>query len=282
MLYSPYVCGFGALYDNFGATITETGIGTSVPASATVNQKSATVQLIAAATIVEHCYGIGILFTGGATSAAAKRYLVDIMYDPAGGTNWQVLIPNLYSNSPSLIAGGYKYFFPIRIPAGSSLGARTQCSVASGAMRVAVQLYGNPSRPELVKFGTYVEAFGVVESTTSGTALTPGNAVIGAYASIGTTAKDLWWWQWGGIGTNDTTMGAFSQQGDVAVGDATFKKTCVDNCIQVNTAAEQSGKDAFGFKIPVRLIPAGSTVWVRSAGSGAADTTPTTTAYGMG
>jgi len=283
MLWTPQN-EFGYTVDNFGATITDAGFATSVNAHATnANQKGTAVSLIAGASVLQDIFGVAIVFTGGNTAASIRRFLADLLVDPAGGTAWSTLIPNLFVNNPSLLCGGYRYYFPIYIKAGSSIGCQQQCSTANIPFRCGVRLFGKPSRPELVKVGSQVEAFGVTAASTSGTALTPGNAVVGAYASMGTSVADLWWWQWGGIGTNDTTMtpqkGGF---GDVAAGDATNKKICVEGCNQMVTAAEESTKEAFGLMVPIRHIKGGETVYVRASMSGAADTTPTTTAYGLG
>src|SRR5690242_9590746 len=127
MLFNPMVNGLGATVDNFGATITDSGIGSNVIANGSANTKGTATICITALNNQKASYGIGILLTGGNTSAAIRRYLVDILWD-AGPTPSTVRIPNLYANSPSLIAGGYRYYFPIYIPAGFPIAARCQCS----------------------------------------------------------------------------------------------------------------------------------------------------------
>jgi hypothetical protein len=268
--------------DNYGATLTDAGQGALITASASANVKGATTSCLAGASVTSDVYGIGITFCGGNASATVRRYLADLMIDPAGGTTWVALINNLYVNSPALTGGGYRYFFPLFLKAGTSVGLRTQSNVASATMRGAVQLYGKPTRSELIKVGSRVETFGAVTATTSGTAVTPGNAVAGAYVSLGTTANECWWWQWGGVGCNDTTQGLNALMGDVAAGDATNKKICADSITQNNTAAEQSGKEALGLRPPYRVIKAGETVYVRVSGSVLGDTTTDTTAYAVG
>jgi hypothetical protein len=281
MLFSP-LGEIQATIDNYGTTLTDTGQGVALTASATTNTKGTTVSMWAGASVVDDVYGVGITFCGADTSATIIRFLADLMIDPAGGTTWTALINNLYVNSPALTGGGYRYYFPILIKAGTSIGMRIQSNVASQTCRVAVQLYGKPTHPELTKVGSRVETYGAVTSTTSGTAVTPGAGVTGTYVSVGTTAGECWWWQWGGVGCADTTQQLNALMGDVACGDATNKKVCADSITQNNTAAEQSGKEALGLRPPYRVIGAGQTVYVRVSGSVAGDTTTTTTAYAVG
>ena len=284
MLFAP-VCELQSVGDNYGATFTEAGLGTGLTASATANTKGSVVSLLAGASVPFDVYGVGITFFGGSASATVRRYLTDIVIDPAGGTTWDTtnpICPNLLANSPALVCGGWRYFFPLYVKAGTSFGARTQCSAASAALRCAIQLYGQPTHPENWRTGTRVIAFGVNTATTSGTAVTVGSGAIGSYTLMGATARELWWWQWGGIASNDTTMGLDACMGDVATGDGTTFKLCVDSCMQNKTAAEQAGKEAFGLRVPIREVASGANVYVRVSNTSAGDTTPTTTAYGLG
>jgi hypothetical protein len=282
MLYTRHN-NFEQTINNFGATYTDAGYGTSITASGTTNTKGSTTQLLSGATVTDDVYGVAVTFAGGTTSATVLRFLVDIQIDNAGGTSWTTLIPNLLANSPSLNAGGYRYYFPIFIKAGSSIGARCQSNVASRALRVGISLSTRPSRPDMLMVGSYVEAFGVVTASTSGTAVTPGTSALGSYSSsLGTLARDLWWWQWGGIATNDTTITAKGAFGDVSVGDATNKRSAFRGGAMNTTAAEEVGMEAMGETPPIRYCKAGENVYVRVAGTAAPDTTPTTTAYGMG
>lgn len=281
MLWTP-LGEIQATIDNYGTTLTDAGQGVLLTASATANTKGSTVTMWTGASITDDVYGIGITFCGGNASATVRRYLADLMVDPAGGTSWAAKISNLYVNSPALTGGGYRYFFPLFLKAGTSIGMACQSNVASATMRVAIQLYGKPTHPELVKVGCRVETFGANTATTSGTAITPGNAVLGTYTSVGTTSNECWWWQWGGVGCNDTTQQLNALMGDIACGSATDKKTCADSITQNNTAAEASGKEAMGLRAPYRVIPAGQTVYCRVSGSVAGDTSTDTICYGLG
>jgi len=272
-----------SITDNFGATYTDAGLGTTATSGGSTHQKGTPVTLIAGSSVISDIYGIAILFCGGNASNAIRRYFADILVDPNGGSNWNVKIPNLFVNNASLIQGGYRYFFPLYLKSGTSIGFQHQCNLAATALRCSIQLYGKPKNPELWPIGTIVESFGVNLGTTVGTAVVAGTSVLGSYTQIGTTTRKLWWWQWGGFGFDESSFLANSILGDVAAGVAGNQKICCDNCIQSYTAGEQCGKDSIGFRIPYRIIPESSPVWVRAACTGTPEgtATATTTAYGM-
>jgi hypothetical protein len=267
--------------DNFGATYTDAGFGASATSGGSANTKGAAVSLIAGASVTEDVYGIAICFSGGNASAAVRNYLADILVDEAGGSSWTVRIPNLLVNSAALGAGGYWYYFPLFIKAGSSIGFQQQCGVASTALRCGVKLFGKPSRPDLIKAGSKVEAIGVNTGTSQGTAITPGTSAMGSYtAALGTAANDNWWWQ-GGFATNDTTQTTLLYLLDIAAGDATNKKLCCENLRITNTTAEFMGKGHTGTRDNIRHIKAGESVYARAAGIAAPDNTCTVAAYGL-
>ena len=188
---------FNFTVDNFGSTYSDTGVGTNSPGHANANTKGANTAMIAA--LAEDCYGLAILFSGGFTAATTRRALVDVLIDPAGGTSWSVLIANLLSCGASYQPGGYWYYFPIFLKAGTALGSAHQDLVATTqALRVGYRVYGRPSHPHLLRVGSRVDTFGAVTGTTTGTAFTPGTSVMGALSSsFGTMTRDAWWWQCG-------------------------------------------------------------------------------------
>lgn len=270
--------------DNFGATYTDAGIGLNCPGNASANVKGANTSMLVG--IAEDCYGILIGFSGGNTSAATRRNLVDLLIDPAAGvgnagSSWAVAIANLYCAYSGLIMGGYWYYFPLYLAAGTAIGGANQSLTAStSALRMCVRCYGKPSHPELIKVGSKVETIGAVTATTTGTAFTPGTGAMGSYSSMGTTTNDLWWWQVG-MGWNDTSLSDGATLLDVAAGDASNKRICAENVKFVYTNAEQGGKDAFGSTTPRRFVKGGETVYVRGA-TILVETTPTAVVYGLG
>lgn len=280
---------FNFSVDNFGATYTDAGIGTNVPGNASANVKGANTALLTG--IAEDCYGIAICFSGGSTSTAIRRQMVDLLIDPGAGvggagSSWSVAIANLYANSPTLLGNsgfvGCWYYFPLFLKAGTAIGAAHQDLVAGTlALRVAVRVYGKPTRPDLIKVGTKVQTIGATVGTTTGVAVTPGTSVQGAYsASLGTTNFDAWWWQLG-IGSADAALLAISYIFDVAV-DATNKRLVAPGIRYGTSSLENAGKSAIGICPPVKRVPAGTDIYVRGACTSAPDTGFTAIVYALG
>jgi hypothetical protein len=292
MLWTPG-CAFNWSVDNFGATYSDAGFGVNSPGHANANTKGANTNMLNG--IAEDCYGMAICFTGNNVTGTTKRSLTDILIDPdAGvgnaGSSWSVLINNLYSAYAALGCGGYWYYFPVYLKAGTAIGSAHQDLVAGTvALRVGIKVFGKPTRPELLRVGTKIETFGAVTGTTTGSSITPGTNAMGAWTgTLGTTSNALFWWQ-GGLGYNDATIGGGTNISestllDISVSqDAGTTKTIVAENIMANfSATEQGGKAAFGSRLPYYDAPAGSTVYMRAASSIAPNTTPTVVAYGLG
>jgi hypothetical protein len=138
---------------------------------------------------------IAIGLTNTSSTGADTSALCDIMYDPAGGTSWQVLIPNLICGyrvvSGATFAPMSQYVFPLYIPRGSSIGARWQSIVAipSSVLRVQVTIWGGPSSPGFW-YGTKVTDVGTNTATSAGVDLNPGSTgSYSAWTSIGGTSN---------------------------------------------------------------------------------------------
>ena len=163
---------------------------------ATPHTKSAVTALIATP-LAQPCYMVMVTLYDTVLAANDTSSLCDIMYDPAGGTAWSVLIPNLvcgfsptYSNTS---APPISYNFPLYVPRGSSIGARWQTIRASPAagtrVSVMVTLYGGPSVPGFW-FGTKVTDIGSDTAGSAGLDHNPGDSgTYSAFASIGGTSN---------------------------------------------------------------------------------------------
>jgi len=274
--------------DNFGATFTDGGLGTNSPGHANANQKGANTNIISG--IAEDCYGLAICFSGGNSNGVSRQCMVDILIDPAAGagnagSSWSVLIANLAAKSSAFTAGapGVWYYFPIYLAAGTAIGtAHQDSSATTQALRVAIRVYGKPSRPDLLKVGTRVQTLGATTATTVGVTVTPGTSAMGSYsATLGTLNFDAWWWQLGILST-DGTMTANSYLFDVAA-NATNKIMCMEGVQHtVVGTVEQSGKSAFGAEVPYRMISSGQDVYVRGAGNAAPDSGMSAIVYALG
>ena len=268
--------------DNFGATYSEAGFGTGMTTGA-ANTKGTAVTLLSGATVTEDVYGIALNFFGGATSAAVRQFLADLLIDEAGGTSWSAKIANLIVDAPSLLFMGYSYYFPLYIKAGTSIGMQAQCQAATIALRCAVKVFGKPSHPHLLRVGTRVETLGADTATSAGVVVTPGTNALGAYtASLGTLANDNWWWQMG-YAINDSTITSAVYHLDVKAGNGTNDKLCIEGILTSGSAVEQMAKTAFGYGLPIRRVAAGSNVYVRAAAmAGAPDSNVSVCAYALG
>lgn len=169
--------------------------GTSITAG-TSNANGSTVALFTALTHdVEYLILQPIGFW---TAAAVNRTMIDIMIDPAGGSSWATtpLIADLICGGWANVtgAGGVSsYHFPLRIPAGASLGARARCShtVAATGATIMATVFGGNRNPGSWWAGSKVTAIGTTGATSSGTSITPGaTGAYSAWTSVGSTLAD--------------------------------------------------------------------------------------------
>lgn len=276
---------------NVASITNNAAIGTAISSAGSANTVGTTVELLSAATVAEDVYGILLCFNNGSTSATVKSFLANLVTDPAGGTSWSTVIPNLIANGPGLPTStttgsqhpGVWYYFPLFIPAGSSIGCNVQCAAASASINCWITVYGKPSRPDLLRVGTYVDAFGDTPATSLGTAITPGTTgAEGSYVKLGSdTAKNYWWWQFG-YAANDTTQAMVSILADIARGDATTKDLIAENLLVMGNVNEISSVIN-----PMRPdlyceVPSGIGIYGRMSGASAPDTASQMIVYGLG
>lgn len=164
---------------------TANGGGVLVTAGA-INTKGA-VAVVSASTPFDS-WGVHVALTN---KSAAADLLVDIMLGVAGQE--YSIIPNIYYTAGSNSSYGKNYFFPVFIPAGSRVTARSQSATASVTCRVAAWLMqagakGHPCVGKIVDLGTNLAA-------SRGTPLgDPAAASWGAWTQIAATAGfDLDW-----------------------------------------------------------------------------------------
>lgn len=257
-------------------------IGTSI---APGENTYGTYEEIVAGSLVSHdVYLIDVIIGTGAATAAARDILVTLGIDPDGGTSFSDFISHLMGSNASeyttaTSGGGVSYRFPIFLRAGSSIAAKASVNnVSLSELRVAVVLYGKPSNPEAVWAGSFVQTFGATPASSSGTALTPGEASGGAWVELGTLDKTIRHWE-AGIGFNTGTFTAGVMHCDLGIGDATDKKTPIVDGYATISAAERLYKThwaAPGIGAP------GDKVYGRAQGSDPATANMSMIAYGVG
>lgn len=250
------------------------------------NSKGSWAEIVDGALITEDIWGIEINFNSGAVSAAARNIIADIGIDPSAGTSYVSIINNLLATScaPRNVGqGGFWYYFPLHIPAGSSIACRGSVDNATvGTFRVAIKVAGQPRYPGATKVGKRVETIGAVTGTSEGTVVSAGGASEGSWTSLGTLARDAYYFQMG-IGSSDASLTAGSCDWDLAVGDATNKRIVAEplmRSIVTGTGEQLSMQNRYhdGF---CRAF-AGETVYARGRHSGTPDSDVTICAYALG
>ncbi len=271
-------------FDNFGANPSSTP-GTSVTPGAT-NAEGSYTQIATSGNIAADIYGVYLRVANGSTSTAQKDHLLDLGVDPAGGTSYTAVISNIVCGSSADITtpgSGQQFFFPLYIPSAASVAVRIQGSNGTaGTVFVCAKFYGKPSSPEHVPVGAYAETVGTITNS-QGVSFTPGNAADGTWASLGTTVKDLWWWQIG-YQVSNATITAERTYIDIAHGDGTNKHVIM-RTLHAGGAAETCGSvinanlNMFDCYCPVL---AGTTLYIRGRCENAPDTGYNGVAIGIG
>lgn len=283
MLYVPKQSGMGWTYDNWGSNPSATP-GTSVTPGAS-NSEGSWTQVASSANIAHDVYGIYIQVATGATSGNQKSHLLDIGVDPAGGTSYTAVISNLVCGcSPALtVAGNREFFFPFFIKAGSAVAVRIQGQNATaGTVRVIMKFYGYRSGPLAVPVGTFSETIGTITNS-SGVSFTPGNASDGSWADLGTTSKNLWWWQLGYQIDNGTITAEYTYI-ELAYGDASNKNT-IFRVMHGGTTGETCGltmQTSLLWHAAYAPVAAGTHLYVRGRTNNAPDTGYNAVAVGIG
>jgi hypothetical protein len=263
-----------------------TNFGTSVtPGNNTYGSYAS---VMSGATLTDDCFELWINFNSVGASASARDTICTIGLDAAGGTSFTDFITHLLCSSAGLYqqsAGGGNgvwYRFPIFIKSGTSIGCKaSQNNASPAAMRCHIIAFCKPSRPELLRVGSYVDTFGAVTGSSAGTAITPGTTSEGAYVQMGSNVtKDYFYVEWG-WGDNTTAQANNVTHIDVAVGDGTNKRIVVPNGVIASDAVEVVHKP--NFQGVYATVANGDGVYTRGqSGPNAASTTASTAVYLVG
>lgn len=249
------------------------------------NTKGSYTSILSSGTVTRDVYGLWINVNSNAVSAAVRSALLDIGVDPAGGTSFSVLVPDLLvSNaSPITTGGGIHYYFPIFIRAGSSVGARASVNNATvGTMRVVLKVFGSPKDRRHVRVGSYVTAFGATGGTSTGTAVTAGTTSDGNWTQLGSSSvRPHWWWQLG-MGFADSTMTARHFFADLSYGDGSNKHIVIQNQAFLTDGTERI--TTWGrMRGCGRYVASGNNIYGRLQNSGTnVDSGSCMMAYGLG
>ena len=267
--------------------LTEPSWGTTRPASANgtsvtpaVGSKGSYAALGSA--ISQDAFGILVNVNTNFASTASRNTVVDIGMDPAGGSSYSVVIPDLLCGGSSAYTrngGGNWYYFPLFIKAGTTIAARAQGSVTS-AIRVGCVTFSLPGNASMVRKGSFIEALGI--SAPGGTSITPGTTSDGSWVDLGTTSNRMWWWQFGmQVGTADTSWNLNAIHVDVATGDASNKEIIIQDANFCTDSGEYVGNPPLTAGVEWE-VPAGAHIYIRAQASGTLETAYNAAVYGLG
>ena len=149
--------------------------------------------------------------------------------DPAGGTSLYARISNIVCGqcgTTSSALSGHQFFFPIFVPSGADIAVRIQGSNATaGTVLVQVRAYGYATRPSAMPAGQYSETIGTITGS-AGVTFAPAVNSLSSWVSLGTTTRDLWWWQLA-YGISNCTSTVERTYIEMGVGDSTNKSTII-------------------------------------------------------
>jgi hypothetical protein len=282
VLQAPIPCGFDLVLDSVTGRATTGSLGTTITGHANADTKATYVELFDS--VAYDVYAVRIIMGALSSGTSTRMGLLDIATDPTGGTTYVPVINNLGFNGTGTIVGtaAWSYFFPLFIKAGSSIAVTHQCGTGGVDASVRMWLYCKPTRPESWRSGSFVETYGATTASTTGTAVTPGTVSEGAWASLGTTAKSVWYWQTALL-VDDSTMGGVHYDADLGVGNGTTNDLLITGASFASTSGETViGLSSFGMNECIRPVVAGAGIYGRAQCSGTADSGVSMIAYGLG
>lgn len=231
--------------------------------------KGAWTTLLNSAAVENDVWLVKLWVTNGNTSAAVRDILLDIGIDPNGGTAFSVLLPDLIvSQASNAVQCGISLYFPVRIPAGSSIGARAQ-SNSTSTVRVSITVYGRPMRPEYAWSASYVEGLGTITGNT-GVSFTCGSSgAEGNWTTVGTLTRSAKFIV-PTFGISNGTTTSLMYYIDIGASDGTTTAPIIENIpVFLPGTAEQTGWIA-----PVEAgavdLPGGTELRIRGSCSGTA------------
>ncbi len=190
------------------------------------------IEVIDGANVPHDCYGIYLNFNTIGTRAS-NPILVTIGIDPAGGTSYVDTILDLSAAQASgylYDIGGHNYYFPLFIPAGSSIAAKTAAGGTTSGYYIScvMELFGGPSCPEAHKVGQKVISYGATVSTRMGITASLANSTVGAWVELGTVGADENPFFWDlSVAITSGTLPQSSFIAELGIGDASDKTVVV-------------------------------------------------------
>jgi hypothetical protein len=248
----------------------------SLTAGAAHTKAASWTQLIAATEFVAN--GI-FLMIGGNALTSHRNWFVDIGIG-AGGAE-VVHIPDLWVSHGAFADQYHHIYCPVEIPKGSRLSARCSCSTASEAsLKISAHLF---SANWLADGQTGpVKMYGGTVGSSSGTAITLGNAVESSWAQLTAATEHTHRQLLISVGKDyaDTTITASSFVVDIGIGGSGAETELIADLQNITDANGDFVSPYVYGPLPV-TVPKGSRLSARFKGDGA-QTGMQIVAYGMG
>lgn len=244
-----------------------TGYGTSV----TCYQNAFTAWTAVGAAMPGTTADLCLRITDGQTAAAAKDTVLRLGIDTAGGTSFTAVGDFLVGPSSVYNIGGSKtlIWLPYSVPAGATIGLVGSVNNATpGTLRASWTAH--PIGGGAAFLGSAIESVGLTLASSTGVAVTPGQAAEGTWTSLGTLTNAA---RYMGVGAsiNNATMGSLVYHIDLSYStDAGVTKNLLVEDQYVNeTSSESISFDSVYRPLAFAAIPAGATIYGRAQCSGA-------------
>lgn len=283
MLSPGRLSSYGFQYEAWGgAPTSQPGINVTPGAS---NAEGSWTQIAAGSDLSRDCYWIVLSIWAGSQSATNNGTLLDIGIDPAGGTSYTAIVSNMVVGAqPAGLTNPRPYFLlPLFIKAGSSVAVRLQYSSATPpTCKVIGKFYGDPSNPTMMPVGQFSETIGTITNS-SGPTVTPGNGTWGSYANLGTTTRDLWWWQLC-VQNSSAAVTVLQTWFELSYGDASNKTPFMKKQVSGNTSEIVFHDIDCNQLFPecYQAVPGGSNIYCRAWCSSSPNASWNAVAVGVG
>ena len=249
------------------------GAGTSLTGGASANTYGAWVQIGPASGFTYPVEWVTIELNTAFTAAATRNHYVDIGFG-TDTSNVTVVVEKL-CGSGATTNSGHMYFFPLQIPAGVNLYARTQGTTASGTIKINLTTMGGNQNPGTMPKVPSIKAIGATTASTTGTAITMGaTGAEGAWAQIvASSAEDYAGFMIAGpfvVDTNMTTGPSYTF--DVGMGASGQEHVIGENLTKATIFS--ASEDWVGWHLPTFVgVKAGTRICIRGSCSGTSEST---------
>ncbi len=259
--------GSGASYGSHLTTRpATTGYGTSV----TCYQNAFTAWTAVGAAMPGATSDLEIRLTDGGVGATAKDTILRVGVDLAGGTSFTEIGDFLIGPPATFNVGGSKtlIWLPYGIPAGATIGMVGSVNNATpGTLRASWR--ASPLGGGTAFVGTAIESVGLTLASSTGVAVTPGQAAEGAWTLLGTLTNAC---KYMGVGASvsNGTMTSLTYHLDLSYStDAGATKILlVEDQLFYETSAESVAFDSIYKLLAFADIPAAATIYARAQCAG--------------